>query len=118
MHGTPSTSSRTSPSCRSAIAVTLPRLSESGIDQRQRDVDHRVEVCDRDPLVRRVDVLHPVREIEALKPSLVEDVRVRRAPAQTEPNILARACERVGGKTNDLVVALEPVTAVRLARFD
>src|SRR4029453_13172879 len=63
MQGSPSTSRRTSPSCRSRIAVTRPRLSPSGIDQRKRDVDHRVDVGDRDVLVGGVDVRHPVRGV-------------------------------------------------------
>src|SRR4051812_46779292 len=118
MHATPSTSSRTSSSCSSAIAVTMPRLSESGIDQRERHVDHRLEICNGDPLVGRVDVDHPVREIEALQPALVEDVGVRRAAAQDEANLAAGPSERVRRNAHDLVVSLEAITAVGLARLD
>ena len=42
----------------------------SGIDERERDVDHRVEVGDRDVLVGGVDLRHPVREVEARQPAL------------------------------------------------
>src|SRR5581483_9668010 len=94
-HTTPSTSSRTSPSCRSRIAVTRPRLSDSGIDQRQRHVDHALEVVDRDPLVRRVDVDHAVREVDALEAALVEDVRVGRAAREAVTRLVAAPLERV-----------------------
>src|SRR5438094_7376758 len=90
-HATPSTSSRTSPSCRSSTAVTTPRLSESGIDQRQRYVDHRLEVRDGDPLVGRMDVHHPVREVQALQAALVEDVRVGGAAAQSVTRLVPAA---------------------------
>ena len=36
-----------------------------GIDQRQRHVDHRVQIVDGDVLLGGVDLRHPVREIEA-----------------------------------------------------
>ena len=35
------------------------------VDQREGHVDHALEVVDRDVLVRRVDVRHPVREVDA-----------------------------------------------------
>src|SRR5438270_7457867 len=84
-HGAPSTSIRTSPSARDTTAVTRPRLSVSiagDVDQLERDLDHPLEILDRDALVRRVDVLHPVRQVETGEPPLVEDVRVRGAAAQ------------------------------------
>src|SRR4051812_36608901 len=64
-HGTPSTSQCSG----SKTLVTRPRLSESGIEQRERHVDHRVEVGDGDVLGRCVDVGHPVREVDALEPA-------------------------------------------------
>ena len=36
-------------------------------DQRERHLDHRLEVGDGDVLVRRVDLGHPVREVHALR---------------------------------------------------
>ena len=54
----------------------LPRR----LDDRERHLDHGVEIGDRDPLVRRMDVGHPVREIHAGKAALVEDVRVGGPP--------------------------------------
>src|SRR4029079_19249982 len=93
MPGAPSTSIRASPSSRSTIAVTEPRRSLSGIarrvDERKSDVDHSLEVVDGDLLVRGVDVRHPVGEIHALQPTLVEDVRVGRAPRQRKARLAA-----------------------------
>src|SRR5207244_10188025 len=112
MHAVPSTSSRTRPSCRSSTAVTVPRLSESGIDQRQRHVDHRLEVRDGDSLVGRVNVRHPVREVQALQPAFIEHVRVRGAAAQSVARLVPAARESGGGELHDLVVALEAITAI------
>src|SRR5262245_307275 len=108
-HGTPSTSSFTSSSCSSTIAVTRPRLSESGIDQRERDVHHRLEVGDGDPLVGRVDVDHPVREVEAMHAARVEGVRVGRTAAERVARLEPAARQRLGREAHDLVVALEAV---------
>ena len=49
------------------------------IDEGERDVDHRVEIGRGDALVGRVDVGHPVREVDAGEAAGVEDVRVRAA---------------------------------------
>jgi len=46
------------------------------VDDRQGDADHVLEIVDRDSLVRRVDVLHAVGQIQAAEPVLVEHVRV------------------------------------------
>src|SRR5205823_10880712 len=46
------------------------------LDERDGDVDHRLEVGDRDPLVGGVDVGHPVGEVHAAETALVERVRV------------------------------------------
>ena len=65
----------------SAVEVILecshePTLGDGGVHERERDVDHRLEIGDRDVLVGRVDLGHPVREVDALEAALVEDVRV------------------------------------------
>ena len=39
-----------------------------GVDERERHLDHRFEVGHRDVLVRRVDLGHPVREVDARRP--------------------------------------------------
>src|SRR6266545_813959 len=76
MHGTPSTSQRTSSGSSSTIAVTRPRLSDSCIEERHGNVDHGAEVVDGDVLVGRVDLCHAVGEHDARNAALVEDVRV------------------------------------------
>ncbi len=48
----------------------MPRLSESGIAERERHLDHRLEVGDGDVLVGGVDLRHPVREVEAAAAAL------------------------------------------------
>src|SRR5215212_1732283 len=119
-HGTPSTSQRTRSSCRSAIPVTVPRRRltgiASGLHERERDIDHPLEVGDRDPLVRRMDVRHSVGEIDALQPALVEDVGVGAAAAQAVARLETALLERSRGEPHRLVVALEPVAA--RARID
>src|SRR3954469_16665881 len=117
MHGAPSTSSRARPSTRETPAVTPPRLRVSiagDVEERERDLDHPLEVVDRDPLVRRVDVLHAVREIEAREAALVEDVRVGRAAAEAVARCVPRTFECGVGEANDVVVALEAVALVAL----
>src|SRR5215212_1781869 len=94
-HGDPSTSRRTRSSSRSVTAVTRPRLSESGIEERQRHVDHRLEVGDGDVLGRRVDLGHSVREVDALEAALVEDVRIGCAAGQRVRDVEPGAAERV-----------------------
>src|SRR5215212_1248329 len=115
-HGEPSTSSRTRSPSRSVTAVTRPRLSESGIEQRERHVDHRLEIGDCDVLVRRVDLGHPVREVHALEAALVEDVRVGRATRERVRDVEAGATQPVGGERDGAVVAREAVPAVALPR--
>src|SRR3989337_1456567 len=101
MQATPSTSSLTSPSRRSTIAETVPRLRLScisgGIDQSQRHIDHGLDVVDGDVLVGRVDLGHPVREMEAREAARLEDVRVRAAAGQGGHELVAAARERTGG---------------------
>src|SRR5436190_10125952 len=99
------------------MAVTRPRLSVSmlrDVDQRERDLDHALEVVDGDALVRRVDVLHPVREIETGEPTLVEDVGVGGTTTEAVAGREASTLERGVGDPDDLVVALEAVPAVAL----
>src|SRR5262249_33165444 len=113
-HGTPSTSHRTRPSCRSTIALTAPRRRLRGmryLDERQRDVHHPLEILDGDSLVRGVDVDHPVREVEALQAALVEDVRVGPAAAQPVAGLVAASLERGCRESHGLVVALEAIAA-------
>src|SRR5918994_7272056 len=112
MQGTPSTSRRTSPSTRSTIAVTIPRLSVSGIDDRERDLDHRLEVVHGDVLVGRVDLRHPVGEVEALQAALVEDVRVGRAAGRLETDVVTGALERTQRELDDGIVSPEAVARV------
>src|SRR5207245_1316567 len=61
--GAPSTSRRTRPSNRSPTAVTRPRrrlrVTTRRVHERQRHLDHPVQVVDGDLLVGRVDVRHP-----------------------------------------------------------
>src|SRR6185437_12850175 len=110
----PSTSQRTRPSCSSAIAVTVPRrrlrVIARDLNKRECHVDHPLEVRDRDPLVRRVDVGHPVGEVHALEASLVEDVRVGTAAAEAVPGLDAGPLQRGRREAHRLVVALEPIT--------
>src|ERR671934_86098 len=76
---------RASPSARETTAVTRPRLSVSiagDVDERERDLDHALEIVDGDAFVGGVDVLHPVRQVETGEPALVEDVRVRGTAAE------------------------------------
>ncbi len=94
---------------RSATLETRPRLSESGIDQRQGHVDHRLEVGDRDPLVGRVDVGHAVREVDDLEPAVVEDVRVGRAARELVVHLVAAPFECVGREHDRAVAAAEAV---------
>src|SRR5947207_348067 len=108
---------RASPSTRATTAVTRPRLSVSilrDVDQRERDLDHALEVVDGDAFVRRVDVLHPVREIETGEPALVEDVGVGGTTTEAVTGREARTLERSVGDPDDLVVALEAVPAIAL----
>src|SRR5262249_46571577 len=113
-HGTPSTPQRTRPSCRSRIALTVPRLRlrrTRHLDERERHVHHPLEIFDGDPLVRRVDVDCPVREVEALQAALVEDVCIGAAAAQPVTGLVAAPLEGRCRKPYGLVVALEPIAA-------
>src|SRR2546430_6616973 len=114
-HASPSTSQRTRPSCSSAIAVTVPRRRLSAIardlHERERDVNHPLEVRDGDPLVGRVDVRHPVREVEALQAALIEDVRIGAAAAEPVGRLKARPLQRGRGETHRLIVPLEAIAS-------
>src|SRR5437763_9420959 len=114
MQGSPSTSSRTSPSCRSTSAVTAPRRRLRGtrlLEERERDVDHPLQVGDGDVLVRSVDLGHPVREVQAGEPARVEDVRVRAAARERVRGLVTRALERGPGESHRLVLLAEAVAA-------
>src|SRR6266566_7510961 len=112
-HASPSTSQRTRASCCSAIAVTVPRRRLSAIardlHERECHVDHPFEVRNRDPLVRGVDVGHPVREVQALQASLVEDVCVGAAAAEPVGRLKTAPFQRGRGEAHRLVVSLEAV---------
>src|SRR5437588_1128271 len=90
--------------------LDLPRR----VHERQRHLDHVLEVRAGDRLVRRVDARHPVREVHAGKAMLVEDVRVRGAAAQRVARREPAPLERGRGKPDGQVVAPEPVAAVAL----
>src|SRR5437667_2762076 len=108
---------RARPSTRDTTAVTRPRLSVSisgDIDERERDLDHALEVVDGDAFVRRVDVLHAVREIQAGETALVEYVGIGGAAAEAVTRREAGSLERRMGDPDDGVVTLESVTAIAL----
>src|SRR5438128_824363 len=84
-------------------------LAERGLDEREGDVDHALEVLDRDALVRGVDVGHPVREVDAAQAAVVEDVRVGGATGERVAHGPAAAGERVGGEPDDVVAPREAV---------
>ena len=67
-------------------------------------------------LVRRVDLGHPVREVDACQAPLVEDVRVCSAAGQRERRPVTRAGQRPCGERDRPIVAAEAVAAV--ARLD
>src|SRR4029079_12003065 len=106
--GRPSTSTRESPSTLSTTEVTHPGLSvsiSSDVDEGERHLDHALEVLDGDPLVGGVDVLHPVREIEAGEAALVEDIRIGRAAAQRERRRVPAPLESALRDADDRVLA-------------
>ena len=121
MHAIPSTSSRTSP----VAALGSPRRRPAPkaerhprrIDQRQRHLDHRVEVGDGDVLVGGVDLHHPVRQVQAGQPLRVEDVRVGAAAGQRRHELVAAALERRPRELDDRVGVLEAVALVGLAHL-
>src|SRR5690348_3229611 len=122
-HGTPSTSTRASPSARETTAVMRPRLTLSiarDVEKSERHFDHALEILDGDALVRRVNVLHAVREVEARKPAFVEDVCVGRAPAERIARGVTGLLECGVCDPHDGVVALEqvPLVALRDLRLD
>src|SRR5205085_3376009 len=121
-HGAPSTSRRASPSCRSTTAVTRPRRRLSigfarNVDECKRHVHHAFEILDSDALVWRVDVLHPVREVQTAQSTFVEDVRVGGPAAQCVVRADACAFERGMSDAHDIVIAFETVAAIALLHF-
>src|SRR5262249_48772312 len=67
-------------------------------DQCDGDVDHRLQVRDRDPLVRAVEVVDAVREIEAAETAVVEHVRVCRAAREVVAHLVTATPEGLGGE--------------------
>src|ERR687897_2536028 len=84
------------------------------IDERERHVDHALEVGDRDVLVRRVDLHHPVREVHTFLAALVEDVRIRTAAREPELRLNPCAPEGRARERYREVTTVEPVAAVAL----
>ncbi len=73
---------RRSGACAARRRCSLARVClgpARGLDERERDLDHRIQVVHGDVLVGRVDLHHPVREVHAREATGVEDVRVRAA---------------------------------------
>src|SRR5438552_15057308 len=108
---------RARPSTRDTTAVIRPRLSVSisgDIDEREGDLDHALEVADGDPFVRGVDVLHPVREVQAGETALVEDVGIGGAAAEAVTRRETGSFERRMGDPDDGVVTFESVAAIAL----
>src|SRR5947199_921518 len=103
----------TGPSRRSSM--TSGRAST--VDDRKRYLDHRVEICDRNALVRRVYVGHSVCEVDAAAAAIVEDVRVGRAARQRVARLIAAARERAGCECHDVLFFPEPVALVALAHL-
>ena len=85
-HGTPSTSSRTSPSCRSTIAVTRPRLSVSIARRRRRSASVTSTIASRSATAMRSSGVWmsaiPLARLTHCEAALVEDVRVGAAAAE------------------------------------
>src|SRR5581483_1026558 len=99
-----------SPQRSSVTAIRLPLQAtseESGctgdVDERERDLDHAVEIGDRDVLVRRVDVRHAVRKVDTAQAALVERVRVGGASRQGVAHRVPGALERFRSETYDVV---------------
>ena len=99
---------------------TSPRLRETAylpasfFDERRRQVDHRLEIGDGDALVRAVEVVDAVRDVEAAQAALVEDVRVSRAARQAVADLVAAARQRGRREFDDRLVLREAVAAVLL----
>src|SRR4029453_12644197 len=117
MQGMPSTSRRVSPAARPMTALTRPSLSVSiarHVEERERHLDHALQVVNGDAFVGRVDVLHAVREVETRKPALVEDVCVGGSAAEPVVRRVPGTLERGVGDAHNGVVALEPIALVAL----
>src|SRR5918999_4471160 len=121
MHGRPSTSRRTSPSSRCITAVTVPRrrLSivrmDAELDELERDTDHALQVGDRNMLVRRVHLLHPVREVDAREAPGVEHVRVGAAAAVDGLRSDAGTFDPLARSPKHRLVEVESVSGIALA---
>src|SRR6476660_9466918 len=67
----------------------------SAFDQGDRDVDHRLEILDRHPFLRAVEVVHAVGEIQAAETTLVEDIRVGGPSREPVTHLVAATLEPV-----------------------
>ena len=81
------------------------RSSSGGVEQREGHIDHGLQVGDGDVLVGRVDVRHPVRQVDALEAAIVEDVGVGGASRELVRDGMAAALERRGGERDRAVGA-------------
>src|SRR5207244_12363684 len=93
----------------------LPRVARD-FHECEGDVDHALETRDRDPLVGRVDVGHPVGEVQTAETALVEYVRIGGAAGEAVARLVIGALERGGGEPDHVVTAAEAVAAIALAR--
>src|SRR5581483_5138283 len=99
-----------------AEAYRRDALVKRLLHQRERHVDHRLQVGHGDPLGGRVDVGHPVGQVDDLEAALVEHVGVRRAARQLVAHLVAAPGEGRGGENDRPVGPAEAVAAVALAR--
>src|SRR6476620_11726716 len=90
----------------------------SRLDERERHLDHLLQVGNRDPLFRRVDVRHPVREVDALEATFVEDVRVRAPAGEDEAGLAAGSPKSGHRKLHRELVSLEAIPACGVAHLD
>src|ERR671934_138051 len=119
MEGRPSTSSRTSPSSRSVMAVTLPRRRLSAmareLDELEGDAEHALQVGDCDALVGRVHLQHSVGEVDAAQAARVEDVCVRAAAGVDRARRQTRVLDRLPREPEGGFVGAEAVAWIGLA---
>ena len=91
-----------------------PAYYQRRLDDRERHVDHRLEVGHRDLLVRAVDVRHPVREHDAGDSTGVEDARVGAASHLDGSRLETGARERREREPHDGIVQPEAIPVVEL----
>src|SRR5258708_1327537 len=95
-----------------APELPVTGLGPCGGEERECDLDHRLDVRDGDVLVRRVDLGHPVRQVDALEAALVEDVRVGGAAREGVVRLDPAGGECLGGEAHCEIVTSEPVAGV------